>query len=90
MKIEVKYDGEYPNLCSGHLTIVIDGKTWKFPNYCLSSGGGVGFDDDWHEIVTTGVWYITEYPENFPEELKPDVLNAVNMEIPHGCCGGCV
>lgn len=90
MKIEIKYDGRYPNLCSGQLIAVIDGKEWIFPQYCLSSGGSVSFDNEWNEKVTHGKWAITEYPFDFPDELKSLIEQAVNEEIDQGCCGGCV
>ena len=90
MKIEIKYNGCWSNLCSGRLIVIIDGKEWVFPSYCLSSGGGVSFDDEWNDEVTEVEWTITKYPKDFPEELKQAVENAVNDEIPHGCRGGCV
>jgi hypothetical protein len=90
MDIQIQYNGEYPNLCSGHLVVTIDGKEWDFGTFCLASGGSVSFDSEWNEHVTEGEWSIDEYPEGFPEELKQAVLDAVNEEIPYGCCGGCV
>lgn len=90
MKITVKYDGKYPNLCSGSLCIVIDGHEWHFPKYCLVSGGSVAFTVDWDEVVTDGPWSVLEWPESFPELLKDKVIDAINDNIPHGCCGGCV
>lgn len=90
MKIEIEYDGSYPNLCSGNLVVIIDDKRWQFPNWCMRSGGSVTFDSDWSEEVTQGEWDISKWPVGFPEELKADVVNAVNDEIPWGCCGGCV
>jgi len=97
MEIEIKYDGSYPNLCSGNLFVTITGsdikranKEWDFGAHNISSGGGVWFDDEWSEHIDDGEWSIDKYPENFPEELKNDVLEAVNSEIEHGCCGGCV
>ena len=90
MNIEIDYNGEYPNLCSGDLIVHIDGKKWVFPSYCLSSGGSVWFDDDWGEHVEEGPWSIREWPAGFPDELKSDVFDAVNRKIPFGCCGGCV
>ena len=89
-EIKVKYDGEYPNLCRGKLIVFIDNKKWVFPDYCLISGGNVSFDEDWREDVTEGEWSIDEWPVNFPEEIKEDVINKINLEIQHGCCGGCV
>jgi len=90
MEIIVKYDGAYPNLCSGNLVIIIDNKEWVFPDYCLSSGGGVWFSDDWEEHVDSGEWSITGWPEGFPEDLKRVAEAEVNNQIEHGCCGGCV
>lgn len=88
--VAIKYDGAYPNLCSGQLIAVIGEKEWIFPDYCLSSGGGVSFDANWSEHVWSGEWKVSEWPEDFPEDLKEDVLHAVNAQISHGCCGGCV
>ena len=90
MNIKIEYNGSYPNLCRGRLVVTIDEKRWTFSDYCLSSGGCVSFDDDWNEDVSEGDWSISEWPENFSEELKDPVLDAVNSVIPLGCCGGCV
>ena len=90
MKIELKYDGEYPNLCSGILTATINGEKWVFPKYCMKSGGGVWFDVNWSEHVEGGPWEIRDWPDGFPEELKDIFLEEVNAQISHGCCGGCV
>ena len=90
MKTKIDYDGAYPNLCSGNLTVTIDEIVYKFPNHCLISGGSVSFTEDWNEVVTDGPWEISEWPEGFLEEYKCAVLNEVNHIIPWGCCGGCV
>jgi hypothetical protein len=86
----VSYDGEYPNRCSGKLILNLDGKNIEFPEYCLSSGGSVSFDNDWNENVTEGDWTISEFPKDFPEELKSEAERLVNDNISKGCCGGCV
>ena len=88
--ITVEYDGSFPNLCRGHLIVRINGKVYDFGKYCLASGGSVSFDSNWQEIVTSGPWSIFEWPVEFPEEYKADVIAAVNNKIPNGCCGGCV
>jgi hypothetical protein len=88
--IKIRYDGEWPCLCMGNLTVIIDGNSYDFPPCCLSSGGSVSFDADWGEHVTHGDWAITEWPENFPEEFKKATEDAVNEQVCHGCCGGCV
>ncbi len=87
MQIRVQFDGGFPNLCSGRLVIIIDEEVWEFPSYCLNSGGGASLSNlgIWH-----GEWDISKWPENFPEELKEVVLEAVNEQVPHGCCGGCL
>jgi hypothetical protein len=86
----VSYDGAYPNLCSGTLVLRVDGEDVTFPDYCLSSGGGVSFDADWNEHVSSGPWSIKEWPKEFPEELKEEAERVVNDNVGHGCCGGCV
>lgn len=90
MNIKIDYDGEYPNLCAGDLIVYIDGVEYKFPEYCLSSGGSCGFDSDWNSHVNYGDWSIHTWPKDFPEELKEKVIDAVNEQVEHGCCGGCL
>ena len=90
MKIKIEYDGEYPNLCRGHLFITIDGKKWDFGTP-LSSGGQCYFENGYKDsVVTKGRWEITKFPERFPQELKNLIEAEVNAEIPWGCCGGCL
>jgi len=97
----ISYDGSYPNLCSGELTLEIDGKIYTFSGYgnhdpdhysCFwSSGGGVYFDDDWSDYVTTGKWIINK--DELPDFLKPEykkIARIFNKNVPYGCCGGCV
>ena len=90
--MELIYDGKYPNLCSGDLSIEIDGEKWLFPPGSLQSGGYVHFDDEWEETIGQGEWTIEEWPEGFPEEEeeKEKALEMINKQITHGCCGGCV
>ena len=84
----INYTGAYPNLCSGILTLEIDGKVVEFPKYCMNSGGYVSFDSDWHEIVEYGDWSV-DIPEEYLE-YKEEILQVVNKNVPQGCCGGCV
>ena len=85
-KIRIEYDEHYPNLCYGNLIVFVDDEKFLFPN-CLMSGGGLTED---YENTYKGEWTITDWPKNFPEELKNDVLKIVNEQIPFGCCGGCI
>lgn len=90
MDIKIKYDGKYPNLCSGHLFVYIDEVEYDFGTHCLSSEGSCGFTEEWDELVEKGLWSICKFPEEFPEVLKLHVINAVNEKIRLGCCGGCL
>ena len=92
MKIEIDYDGKWPVLCMGHLIVYVDGEKWDFGKYSLSSGGSVTFDSHWKEHIKEGSWKVREdaWPDGFPEEQKREVEQAINEQIPHGCCGGCV
>lgn len=91
MNIQVKYTGEYPCLCLGSLSVTIDGVKYKFPDNCMKSGGSCYFSHDYtEENVTKGPWKITHWPDNFPKEYKEATLEAINSEIPWGCCGGCL
>lgn len=89
MNIKIEYNGSYPNLCSGDLIVIVD-ETRRDFGRCLCSGGNVWFDDDCNEHIDSGAWSITEWPDKFPDDLKSAVLEAVNNNIEHGCCGGCV
>ena len=82
----VSYDGRYPNLCSGVLVLKLDGKKVTFPRYSLSSGGGL---DDEYETYE-GAWSIDRWPLGFPEECKKEATEVVNLNVEHGCCGGCI
>ena len=94
----IDYTGRYPNLCSGVLTLEIDGKIYKFgyeEKYgCFwRSGGGCGFKDqvNWEYYVNHGEWVINV--EELPEELKKYALEidkVFNENVEQGCCGGCL
>jgi hypothetical protein len=56
----------------------------------MSSGGSVWFDKGWDEHVEDGEWSIKEWPDKFPKNMKKAVIDKINEEILHGCCGGCV
>lgn len=86
----ISYDGKYPNLCAGQLILAIDGVQVVFPDYCLSSGGSVYFDDDFDAYINEGEWDIACFPEDFPEDLKKEAVDLVNANVPYGCCGGCI
>lgn len=100
----ISYDGQYPNLCSGNLKVEINGKIVTFGGYESSkknlkypmfwmSGGRVSFDKDWNENVTKGEWMLEANQKNYPKyiwKLMPQLINLMNSNVWHGCCGGCV
>ena len=90
MRIIIEYDGKYPTLCFGNLVVTIDNTRYVFPARSLTSNGSVWFDGNWNAHVEEGDWTISKWPKNFPSELKEIVEKKVNIQIPHGCCGGCV
>lgn len=97
----VSYDGEYPCLCYGKLTLKINGKKMnfcsingaKYPSF-WSSGGKVSFDNDWNPNVTRGEWeWFCENENKLPKEIidnKEYVMELFNDNVQWGCCGGCI
>lgn len=99
----VSYDGEYPNLCSGKLTLSVNGELFTF-DHCLNSGGCAGVDFvTFDEYCETGEWSLNsyEYPDGhslgfgdngvrFSREELELITELVNENVSHGCCGGCI
>lgn len=85
----VSYDGRYPSLCSGTLTIKDEtfGRFYRLTNV-LKSGGKCSAHTGGRR--STGPWRI--YKDELPKELVPyikDIQKLVNDNVEHGCCGGC-
>lgn len=87
LEINVDYDGSWPNLCSGNLVVEVNGKKYRFPRHCLVSGGNVIVK---RGEINHGRWSVSDWPEDMPDNIKDQVLGAINDHIPHGCCGGCL
>ena len=85
----VSYDGAWPNLCSGTLTIKVDGKTYAF-KHAMISGGCIMRNEDWDMWSETGPWSLDleEHPEL--EKYIDEITEVVNDNVPYGCCGGCI
>ena len=88
-KIKIKYNGKYPNLCSGHLEVWLDNDYYDFGKSCLISGGYYNYhsgeikEDKWKLDLAM-------IPENFPIEYVDELIEIINEKIPWGCCGGCI
>lgn len=101
----VEYTGEWPNLCSGVLTLIIDGVTIKFggrgayeedkinwfPSF-WSSGGSCGFRNGYsEEYIEHGAWELDDW--ELPDNLKAigdELIDVFNANVSYGCCGGCL
>ena len=95
----VSYTGKYPNLCSGKLTLEIDGETYMFEGYRYnaeenvyrkfwSSGGGC--KSDWSGTYS-GEWVIDV--SDIPDKLRKyaaEIDIVFNEHVEFGCCGGCL
>ena len=85
----ISYDGKYPCLCMGTLTIKVNGKTYWLNNKMIS-GGCIMRDGDWNMWSEYGDWQIDleKYPELEP--YKEEITQVVNDNVEQGCCGGCI
>lgn len=87
----INYDGRWPCLCMGTLTIKVNKKTYKL-DHLLISGGSCGFKNNYTEsYIEKGPWTIDEHA--LPEELvkyADEITRLVNENVPDGCCGGCL
>lgn len=94
----ISYISEPYNLCSGVLTLNVDGQEYQFgseyrmyPRFWYS-GGGCGFRNGYSEShVYTGPWIIDE--NKLPDELKQysdEIDKVFNDNVKFGCCGGCL
>ena len=83
----VSYDGKWPCLCGGELTVRIDGEAVNLGR-CLATGGFASFTDDWEETVGNGPWTVS-VPEGYAL-YEAEITRLVNANVPWGCCGGCI
>lgn len=89
----ISYTGKWPNLCSGILTLEIDGKKARFGYGTLNSpfwlsGGGLNPN---YEGAYQGEWKIDV--DRIPEEYRKyasEIDRAFNENVEWGCCGGCI
>lgn len=100
----VSYTGCYPCLCSGVLTLLIDGEEVKFGHdsfnydYATHKYNDGNYDKFWESgghldrdyIAHKGEWEIdiTEIPEQY-RKYATEIDIVFNCNVPYGCCGGC-
>lgn len=91
----VSYNGRYPTLCSGWLTLNVDGEPWK-AHVDLFSGGKAYLDSHGNEVVEQGPWDLSRYQYDafvklgFTDAEIEEVIRLVNENVERGCCGGCI
>lgn len=85
----ISYNGEYPCLCHGTLSIKVNGKRHDL-KYVMISGGNICHSEDWDMWAEQDDWKLdlSDYPELEP--YKEEITKLVNDNVEKGCCGGCI
>lgn len=91
----ISYSGEYPNLCSGELTLEIEGKKYKFGGYDPHNyprfweSGGCCYCRAGQ--TKTGEWQIdcSDLPSSLQKYVY-EIDEVFNANVTWGCCGGCI
>ena len=86
----IDYTGRWPNLCSGTLTLEIEGEVVRFSSerdtrFWYSGGSCCGFN------VTREPWIIDM--DDIPEKYRKyyyEIVHVFNENVEWGCCGGCI
>lgn len=98
----ISYDGEFPNLCSGVLTLEIDGAIATFGSRRFDgtmydrfwySGGSCHIDEDGNDGCRFGPWRVYDYIDDMDDNIKPilgELIKVFNENVRPGCCGGCI
>lgn len=86
----IKYDGRWPYLCKGILSIKVNGKPYYLKNVLLSGGCIITDDDGISKYPEQREWSVLldSYPELKPYEQE--ITDCVNENVEFGCCGGCI
>lgn len=97
----VSYTGKYPCLCSGVLTLLINGKTCVFGHnfaLCTVKHGKVTYKDEEICQHMDTFWEPKDHDEwivdanKIPEQYRKyvdEIDRVFNENVPHGHCGGC-
>lgn len=94
----IEYTGKYPNLCTGILTLDIDGEIVTFGGWggyqpFWYSGGKCGFlDSNYDETYCeTKEWNLNKsaLPNKY-KNMGKELIQIFNKNVRWGCCGGCI
>lgn len=89
----ISYNGKYPRLCFGILTLEIDGKKAQF-GYGASNNpfwlSGGGFNPN-YEGACQREWKIdvNKIPEEY-RKYASEIDRVFNENVEWGCCGSCI
>ena len=85
----ISYDGKWPCLCMGILTIEVNGELKQLDGVMVS-GGQICRNEDWDMWAEQGMWSVdlTDYPEL--QQHEKEITDLVNENVKYGCCGGCI
>ena len=103
----VSYTGRFPHLCSGVLSVLVNGVKFRFGYFFEDeeksgpllppfwrSGGSAGVTESLDEFCNGGEWEMDDpKEEHYPPAVwsaLPAILAAMNANVEHGCCGGCI
>lgn len=86
----IDYTGKWPNLCSGTLTLEIEGEVVRFSyeqgnRFWYSGGCCQGFN------IIREPWIIDR--NDIPEKYRKyyyEIVHVFNENVEWGCCGGCI
>ena len=91
----ISYTGKYPCLCSGTLTLKIDGVEVKFgythngeADYPPFWESGGGLDEDYCPYENKWEIDVSRLPEQYRKHAG-EIDYVFNENVEHGCCGGC-
>lgn len=89
----ISYTGKYPNLCSGILTLEIDGEkaTFGLDGQYEEFWRSGGYADWQNDMVGRGEWLIEieRLPQKY-QKYATEIDRVFNANVEHGCCGGCI
>ena len=90
----ISYDGKYPNLCKGKLTLKVENDIVDFIDI-LETNGRSYFDNKWEPHIEKGQWYLCSddielNSFNFSYEEINLIEKLINENVELGCCGGCL
>jgi len=86
MEYKIMYDGKYPCLCMGTLTILKDDKEIYKKKFITSTTSSASWDENYNAVQDG--YLIWNDTDNQPKELIEKVNSVLKNYV--ACCGGCI